>query len=54
MLWFLIGFIWGVFAAQETELPNVKISARRIYDFVYDIFSEQNIKHEPATRSKSE
>lgn len=55
MLWFLIGFLWGVFAAQETpHLPNVRDGTIKMYEFLCDIFSEQNLKREPATRSKSE
>jgi hypothetical protein len=38
MLWFLIGFIFGVFVAQESPtFPNVKLTSRKITTFFLDI-----------------
>ena len=60
MLWFLLGFFWGVGVAQETpHLPNVKEGVLKIYEFVCDIFSDKNTLHAnnirmTGTRSKSE
>jgi hypothetical protein len=58
MLWFFIGFIFGVYVAQESPtFPNVKNTGTRLKDFVVDIamadkktFSAETNR----TRSKSE
>ena len=55
MLWFLLGFLWGIFIAQETpHLPSVRDNALKLKDFILDIFSETNKTHEIPTRTKSE
>lgn len=58
MIWFLIGFIFGVFVAQESPtFPNVKKTTYQIQKFIYEVITEdrkvekteRNVK-----RSKSE
>lgn len=58
MIWFLIGFIFGVFVAQESStFPNVKKTTYQIQKFIYEVITEdrkvekteRNVK-----RSKSE
>ena len=58
MLWFFIGFIFGVYVAQESPLfPNVKETSTKLKDFIYDIaMSDKTVFSATAnrTRSKSE
>ena len=58
MLWFFVGFIFGLYVAQESPtFPNVKQTGIRLRDFIVDIamsdkkpFPIQSTR----TRSKSE
>ena len=38
MLWFFIGFIFGIYVAQESPtFPNVRTTFKRASTFVYEI-----------------
>ena len=56
MLWFFIGFIFGIYVDQESpNFPNVRTTFKRLTTFVYEIAT--NDKTFTATtqkRSKSE
>lgn len=58
MLWFLIGFIFGVFVAQESpKFPNVKKTSYKIQKFVYEVITEDRKTEKTDNnirRSKSE
>ena len=62
MLWFFIGFIFGLFVAQESPtFPRIKTNARKAGRFVYDLitteakeFVESRNSDTTYTRSKSE
>lgn len=58
MLWFFIGFIFGVFVAQESPtFPNVKQTGQKIQKFAYEILIDDKQKQDNGvrvTRSKSE
>lgn len=58
MLWFFIGFIFGVYVAQESPtFPNVKNTGSRLKDFIVDIVMSDKKTFGPTTtrtRSKSE
>jgi hypothetical protein len=58
MLWFFIGFIFGVFVAQESPtFPNVKQTGKKIQKFAYEILIDDKQKQDNGvrvTRSKSE
>ena len=58
MIWFLLGFIFGVFVAQESPtFPNVKKTSYKIQKFVYELITEDRKKEKTDNnirRSKSE
>ena len=59
MLWFFVGFIFGVYVAQEAPetFPNVKQTGVRLRDFIYDIAitdKKNTNSNQTRTRSKSE
>ena len=58
MLWFFVGFIFGVFVAQESPaFPNVKQTGKKIQKFAYEILIDDKQKQDNGvrvTRSKSE
>ena len=62
MLWFFIGFIFGLFVAQESPtFPNIKRNAKKGGRFIYDLitteakeFVESRTDGRGYTRSKSE
>jgi hypothetical protein len=58
MLWFFIGFIFGVYVSQESPaFPNVKNMGVRLKDFIVDIaiYEKKCFGTETnRTRSKSE
>ena len=62
MLWFFIGFLFGLFVAQESpQFPRIKTNARKAGRFVYDLitteakeFVESRNSDTTYTRSKSE
>jgi hypothetical protein len=58
MLWFFIGFIFGVYVAQESPaFPNVKNTGTRLKDFIVDIAMSDKKTFSGTTnrtRSKSE
>jgi len=62
MLWFFIGFIFGLFVAQESpQFPNIKRNARKGGHFIYDLITteaKEFVATQTAdtgyTRSKSE
>tara|TARA_B000000475_G_C15965377_1_gene434781 strand:+ start:990 stop:1178 length:189 start_codon:yes stop_codon:yes gene_type:complete len=62
MLWFFIGFIFGLFVAQESPtFPNIKRNAKKAGYFIYDLITTEAKEFVDArtdggypTRSKSE
>ena len=60
MLWFFLGFIFGVYVAQESpKFPNVRKTSKRLSKFIYEIcMNEKSFASTPETpaytRSKSE
>ena len=63
MLWFFIGFLFGLFVAQESPtFPRIKTNARKAGRFVYDLITTEakefvESRHDSDTtytRSKSE
>ena len=54
MLWFFIGFIFGLYVAQESPtFPNVKQSGIKLRDFIYDIAISDKKTFTPNTRTRS-
>ena len=58
MLWFFIGFIFGVYVAQESPtFPNVKKTGNKLKEFIVDIAMSDKktfTTTQGRTRSKSE
>ena len=55
MIWFFLGFVFGVFIAQESpHFPNIKDSSIRFYNFTMELLNQQKEKQTTRTRSKSE
>ena len=54
MIWFFLGFLFGVFVAQETPtFPNIKTNALNITSFFKDIIVDDE-KTTSRRRTKSE
>ena len=42
MLWFFIGFIFGLFVEQESPaFPNIKRNAKKAGRFIYDLITTE-------------
>mgnify|MGYP001221261197 FL=1 len=55
MIWFFLGFVFGVFIAQESpQYPNMKQSGKRFVTFVMELLNQEKEKETTRTRSKSE
>jgi hypothetical protein len=55
MIWFFLGFVFGVFIAQESpQFPNIKDNSIRFYNFTMELLNQQKEKQTTRTRSKSE
>ena len=53
MIWFFLGFLFGLFVAQESpEFPSIKKNCVRLGNFVKDIVVTE--KAEPRRRTKSQ
>lgn len=55
MIWFFLGFVFGVFIAQESpQFPNMKDSCQRFFNFTMELLNQEKEKQTTRTRSKSE
>ena len=56
MLWFFIGFIFGIYVDQESpNFPNVRTTFKRLTTFVYEIATnDKTFTSTTQKRSKSE
>jgi|SaaInlV_150m_DNA_2_1039686.scaffolds.fasta_scaffold00053_5 hypothetical protein len=54
MLWFFIGFIFGLFVAQESPtFPNIKRNSRKAGRFVYDLITTEAKEYVSGTSSEA-
>lgn len=56
MIWFFLGFIFGVYIAQESpHFPNMKINFLRFFHFVIDLMNQdKESTRNQRRRSRSE
>lgn len=53
MIWFFLGFLFGVFVAQETPtFPNIKTNALNITSFFKDIIVDEKPTFRRRTKSE--
>jgi hypothetical protein len=47
MIWFFLGFVFGVHIAQESpNFPNIKTNSKRFFDFVLEILNKEKVEED--------